>query len=86
MDPETAPILRRAIRAHLAARPSIAQSPATLHRYLGAEHGAGIDDVKNAAEFLVGIGHLHSAQDPLGGSAIYYQATPAGILAHERGE
>jgi hypothetical protein len=85
MDTNPAP-LRRAIRAHLATRPAIAQSPATLHRYLGKEHDATIQAISDAADFLADLGHLRKEPDPLGGPVLYYQATAAGILAHERGE
>jgi asparagine synthetase B (glutamine-hydrolysing) len=77
---------RRALRGHLAERPAICQAPATLWRHCGAEYGASLQDTVDACIFLELRGDLHSVRDPLGGKTIFYQATAAGILAHERGE
>ncbi|MBI5820580.1 MAG: hypothetical protein HZA88_16560 [Verrucomicrobia bacterium] len=42
-------------------------------------------EIETEAEFLVGVAHIKVATDPLG-SRKSYQITPAGVLAHERGE
>ncbi len=80
MDP--AP-LRRAIRAHLVGRPTVAQSADTIRRHLGREHDATIEGIADALEFLTGLRHLKLIRDALGGPTKYYQATAEGILAHE---
>jgi len=77
---------RRAVRGHLAERPTVAQSAETIHRHVAREYGASILDTQNAIAVLVALGHLKSHADKLGGSAKFYQATAEGIFAHERGE
>lgn len=86
MEDSDKPSLRRAVRAHLAERPSVSQSAATVHRHVGAEYGASVAEVESACGVLVSMGQLSSHHDPLGGSVKYYKATADGILAHERGE
>lgn len=77
--------LRRACRAHLAERPGISQSAGTVHSAVRRELRCGLGQVAEALSFLVALGHLAETRDPLG-ATLYYQATAAGILAHERGE
>jgi hypothetical protein len=77
--------LRRAVRAHLAQRPGIAQCAATLQSRVRRECPCNVAQVTAAAKFLVALGHLAETPDSLGATP-YYQATAAGILAHERGE
>ena len=77
---------RRAVRAHLAERPSVSQAPATIHRHAGREFAATLQDTIDACVFLELSGHLTSHHDPMGGKTLYYQATAAGVLAHERGQ
>lgn len=74
---------RRCVRAHLAARPAVAQCAATIARGLRAEWDFSADEVLHACLFLAGLGHLAEEPDPLS-SLRYFRATPAGILAAER--
>lgn len=85
MDESDLPHLRRAVRAHLADRPAVAQSAETIHRHVGPQFSATLQHVKDAARFLTGLRQLEAIHDSLGGSTLYYRATPEGILAHERG-
>ncbi len=86
MEDSDIPDFRRAVRAHLAERPSVAQSAVTVHRHVGREFPVTLQETTAALDVLVTFGHLKSTKDPLGGRLIYYQATADGILAHERGE
>lgn len=86
MDAHSIADFRRAVRAHLAERPAVAQSADTIHRHLGREHAASRDHVAAACAFLVDLGHLRHVPDSLGGAAAYFKATAAGIIAHERGD
>ena len=74
---------RRAVRAHLADRPAVAQSPATIHRAVGPEHGASVGQVAEACIFLTSLGDFRELTDPLGGSTRRYQITATGTIAHE---
>lgn len=86
MEDSDIPFFRRAVRAHLAERPSVSQSAETVHRHVSREFECSIPDVENALSFLAALNHLKSAHDPLGGKTLFYKATAEGILAHERGE
>jgi len=86
MDDTDIPDYRRAVRGHLAERPSVAQSSATIHRHVAREFGASPKDTENAIAVLEAMKQLKSSPDPMGGAVRYYQATADGILAHERGE
>lgn len=44
-----------------------------------------VKDVQEALTLLVGLGHASETPAPLGATK-YYQATAAGVLAHERGQ
>lgn len=74
---------RRAVRAHLYARPAVSQSAATISRVLRLEHDFHEAEVSAAADFLVGLAHLTASHDPLGATK-YYQISAEGILAEER--
>ena len=71
--------------AFLAARPTLsfpAEAVTRGTRRDGAAHTE--QDVREALELLVGLDLATASRDPLG-STYYYQATAAGVLAHERG-
>ncbi len=74
---------RRAVRAHLYARPAISQTASTICRLLRLEHDFDEAEVSAACEFLVGLSHVSSSKDPLG-ATVYYKITTEGILAEER--
>jgi hypothetical protein len=76
---------RIVVRAYLAARPSIAQSASTIHLRLKAEHELRMEQVRDALEFLTGLGQVTKRPAAMG-STLYYQITSAGVLAFERGE
>lgn len=86
MEDSHIPEFRRAVRAHLAERPAIAQNPATIQRHLAREHDCTLADTENACAVLEALKHISAANDPLGGKTKFYKATAEGILAHERGE
>lgn len=83
MTPEEKEILRLEVRGHLVDRAPLAQSPATIARGLRREHDVTVEQVREAAEFLVSLRHLAIRRNDVG-ATIYYQATAEGILAHER--
>jgi hypothetical protein len=85
MDDTDKPALRRTLRGHLADRPSVALDPATLHSRYQREFGCTLQEVADALTFLEALGLLKIVTDPMGGSTKYYQATAAGIIAHESG-
>lgn len=80
---------RREVRRFLAERAAVAHHPATIRRALNAGHQADWtdDEVETAAIFLLNLTppQVIARHDHLGATA-YYQATSAGVLAHERGE
>ncbi len=76
---------RRAVRGHLADRPAVSQTTATIHRGIAREHGGAVADVEKACAVLVALGHFERLADPLGGPAQYFRITGPGILAHESG-
>ncbi|MFT3992614.1 MAG: hypothetical protein QM680_14565 [Luteolibacter sp.] len=86
MDLEDIADFRRAVRGHLAERPTVALTPGQIMSRLRREWGNQGVDYVNACEFLTGLGHLKLVPDSLGGSNKYYQATPEGIIAHESGQ
>lgn len=86
MEDSDIPEFRRAVRAHLAERPSVAQPAETIHRHLRRQFDCSLADTAKACAVLEALNHLKSRHDELGGNTKYYQATAAGILAHERGE
>jgi len=76
---------RRAVRAHLAERPSVSQAPATIHRFMGRDVPGTVKDVEQACAVLAALGQFHVENDPIGGSVRYYRITAQGILDHEAG-
>lgn len=76
---------RHAVRGHLADRPSVAQSAATIHRALKRQFDVVEKDTKRACEVLVALEQFKTIHDPLCGSVTFYQITGKGILDHESG-
>ncbi len=71
--------------AYLAARPTLSFPSEAVTRGVRREGAAWTEQqVREALELLVGLGLATATRDPLG-STYYYQATAAGVLAHERG-
>ena len=85
MSTEQTIAFRRAVRGHLAERPSVSQAPATIHRFMGRDVPGTVEDVARACEVLTALGQLHAENDPIGGSTKYYRVTAQGILDHEAG-
>ena len=85
MDPHKITELRRAVRAHLADRPSVSQSPPTIHRFMQRETPAKLEDVETACTVLTAFGQVAESSDPMGGALKYYRITAQGILDHEAG-
>ena len=76
--------IRHAVRAHLAARPGLAQLPATIRRGINREITEPTErEVKDALIFLTGLKQVEPVTDSLGATQ-YYQITATGTLAHER--
>jgi len=73
--------VRREARAYLAERQGLAFAAASIARAIRAEP----EETKQALTFLVGLGQVAPTADALGATQ-YFQATAAGVLAHERGE
>jgi hypothetical protein len=78
--------LRHAVLDVMVFRHPAALTLRAIRRHVAVEIGFTVaeEDVAAAAELLVGLGHLAVEPDPLG-STKYYRATPAGVLAQERG-
>ncbi len=77
---------RQKVLGFLSDRQALAHHPQTVCRRLNAGHvhDFTIDEVEAALAFRVSAGHALVVY-PEGGSTKYYQATSAGVLAHERG-
>lgn len=56
-----------------------------IERARVCDFAADTTDVMAALSFLVGLGHVKAEPAALG-ATLYYQATAAGVLAHERGQ
>jgi hypothetical protein len=77
--------IRHDCLAFLAARPTLSFPADAVERGLRREGSAASpQDVREALELLTGLDLAAATRDPLG-STYYYQATAAGVLAHERG-
>ncbi len=80
--------LRYAVRAVLVNAKTVALTNAMilsrLERYRMIDFVAATADVEDALAVIVGLGQASSVHAPLG-ATLYYQATAAGVLAHERG-
>ena len=74
---------RREVRGYLAERQKLAFSVATIARRLRMENDFADAEVQEALVYLVGRGHATVKPDD-DGATEYYQATSAGVLAHER--
>lgn len=81
--------LRYALREQLVAASTVALDAEMLKRRIERTRSVDfkftIDDVEGAAAFLAGLGHAKSEPAPLG-ATLFYQATAAGVLAHERNQ
>jgi hypothetical protein len=80
--------LRFAIREQLAAAQTVALTAEMIFRRVGRTRMVDFEfsqrDVEEALTFLVGLAQATETPAPLGATK-YYQATSAGVLAHERG-
>jgi hypothetical protein len=76
---------RRETLRFLAERQIVAHHVKTIRRRLndGHEHDFTDAEVEAALAFLVSDERAHRIPDPMG-STPYFQATAAGVLAHER--
>lgn len=81
--------LRYAVREQLVAASTVALTAEMLHRRVVRARAVDFEftvrDTEEALVFLVGLGQTSNAPVPLG-ATLYYQATAAGVLAHERGQ
>jgi hypothetical protein len=76
---------RHAVLAFLVDRPVVSHSVAAIRRGINREGGDFTEpETREGVELLVGLALAKDVPDPLG-STRYYQATSAGVLAHERG-
>jgi hypothetical protein len=92
MSPLTQPQkeeLRFALREQLVAAQAVALDAAMLARRLARARALDFtpppEEVAAALSLLVGLGQATATPAPLG-ATLFYQATAAGILAHERGQ
>lgn len=86
MSPQQKEDLRHAVLEFLTARHPTAHTPRAIRRHVAKEVDSDPSeaDVEGTALFLVQLGHAQTVPDPLG-STKYFSATPAGVLARERG-
>lgn len=81
--------LRYAVREQLVAAQTVALNAEMVHRRVDRarvlDFAFDVPLVDAALHLLVGLGHASVAPAPLG-STPYFQATAAGVLAHERGQ
>lgn len=81
--------LRFATREQLVAAKTVALTADMLMRRI--QRSQAVDflfdarDVEDALAVIVGLGHATANHNSLGATK-YYQATAAGVLAHERGQ
>jgi hypothetical protein len=79
---------RKAVLGFLAERQAVAHHPKTIRQRLNAghEHDFADEEVEAALAFLLGMRPEPFAKEiPDGmGATRYYQATSAGVIAHER--
>lgn len=80
--------LRYALREQLVVAKTVALSAEMLQRRVERtrllDFGFTVADAEDALAVIVGLGHAREEPHPLGATK-YYQATAAGVLAHERG-
>ena len=76
---------RRETLRFLADRQVVAHHPKTVRRRIneGHEHDFTDQEVESALAFLSSAGFVTGIVNPLG-ATLHYQATAAGVLAHER--
>lgn len=86
MDANQRELLRHVVLEILADRHPAALPPPAIRRRAAPELDGPITDadLMSALEVLLGLGHVTREIDPMG-STVYWQATSAGVLAHERG-
>lgn len=81
--------LRHAVREQLVHASTVALNAAMLARRIRRtrllDFAFTDDEVAAAAAFLVSLGQAREIPAALG-ATLYYQATAAGVLAHERGQ
>lgn len=81
--------LRSAVAAYLAPRHPLKFAPAAIAMQIKTQTLVDFtpspDDVDRACHFLAELGLVESFTAPLG-SSLYYGATAACVLRHERGE
>ena len=81
--------LRFAVREQLVVAATVALTAEMLQRRVqrtkAVDFVFAVEDVAAAAAFLVSLTQATETPAPLGASK-YYQATAAGVLAHERGQ
>jgi hypothetical protein len=81
--------LRYAVREQLVAAKTVALNADMLTRRVqrarAIDHPFDRADVEDALALLIGLGQAKAESASLGATK-FYQATAAGILAHERGE
>lgn len=81
--------LRFAVREVLVAAKTVALAADMVHRRVQrwqlVDFEVSPAAVTDALAVIVGLGHATMVPSPLGATP-YYQATAAGVLAHERGQ
>lgn len=81
--------LRYALREQLVAAKTVSLNAEMLRsridRSRALDFKPSVEDVEDALALLVGLGQAKESPASLGATK-YYQATAAGVLAHERGE
>ena len=81
--------LRHAVREQLVTAQTVALTADMVRRRVDRARLLNFDappsDVEAALALLVSLGQATEQPDPLGATK-YYQATAAGVLAHERGQ
>jgi hypothetical protein len=85
MDPQAKEEFRRAVRAYLAERPSLAFNENVIQRHVTREVPCTAPEVLAACDFLKDLGHIKEVPNSMG-SLRYFQITAQGTLAHERGD
>lgn len=73
---------RRAVLAHLYARPSVAQSADTIARMLRTQHDFALDEVTGACSYLLSAGLVDTPQNSMSGLK-HFQITAKGTREHE---
>lgn len=75
---------RRGVRTFLAERQAVTHRLSAIRRGVNREGNDFTErEITDALVFLAGEKHVEITPDP-DGATLYYQATSAGVLAHER--